>query len=77
MAVNLQKGQTFDLTKGVTGLCKLVVGLGWDINRHSGSRFFTCSMLVVSLRENHPLPIFQRVTISLSLWLLWPLCSWC
>lgn len=58
MAVNLQKGQKVDLAKGVAGLCKLVVGLGWDTNRYSGSRFSTCSMLVVSLRENHPLPIF-------------------
>ncbi|MDO5558552.1 MAG: TerD family protein [Oscillospiraceae bacterium] len=30
MAVNLQKGQKVDLTKGNAGLKKVVVGLGWD-----------------------------------------------
>ncbi len=30
MAVNLQKGQKIDLTKGNSGLKKVTVGLGWD-----------------------------------------------
>lgn len=30
MSVNLQKGQKVDLTKGNSGLKRLVVGLGWD-----------------------------------------------
>ena len=30
MAINLQKGQKIDLTKGNAGLTKLLVGLGWD-----------------------------------------------
>lgn len=30
MVVNLQKGQRVDLTKGNSGLNKVVVGLGWD-----------------------------------------------
>ncbi|GGI44723.1 stress protein [Paenibacillus marchantiophytorum] len=30
MSINLVKGQKIDLTKGTTGLSKLVVGLGWD-----------------------------------------------
>ena len=30
MSVSLQKGQKIDLTKGNTGLKKIVVGLGWD-----------------------------------------------
>lgn len=30
MSVNLQKGQKVDLTKGNTGLRKVMVGLGWD-----------------------------------------------
>ena len=30
MSVNLQKGQKVDLTKGNSGLKKLMVGLGWD-----------------------------------------------
>lgn len=28
--INLQKGQKIDLTKGNTGLSKILVGLGWD-----------------------------------------------
>lgn len=30
MAINLQKGQKIDLTKGGTGLTRVMVGLGWD-----------------------------------------------
>ncbi|MFZ7944205.1 MULTISPECIES: TerD family protein [Bacillaceae] len=30
MAINLQKGQRVDLTKGNPGLSKIMVGLGWD-----------------------------------------------
>ncbi|WP_413309304.1 TerD family protein [Bacillus sp. 1P10SD] len=30
MAINLQKGQRVDLTKGNPGLTKILVGLGWD-----------------------------------------------
>lgn len=30
MAINLQKGQRVDLTKGNAGLSKILVGLGWD-----------------------------------------------
>lgn len=30
MAINLQKGQRIDLTKGNPGLTKIMVGLGWD-----------------------------------------------
>lgn len=30
MSVNLQKGQRVDLTKGNSGLSKILVGLGWD-----------------------------------------------
>jgi stress response protein SCP2 len=30
LAINLQKGQKIDLTKGNPGLAKLMVGLGWD-----------------------------------------------
>lgn len=34
MPVNLTKGQKVSLTKGNPGLTKVVVGLGWDINRY-------------------------------------------
>ena len=40
MAVNLRKGQKVDLTKGKPGLSKLLVGLGWDVNRYDGSSEF-------------------------------------
>ncbi|MTI81297.1 MAG: TerD family protein [Firmicutes bacterium] len=41
MAINLQKGQKVDLTKGNPGLAKLMVGLGWDPveNGKSGGGF--------------------------------------
>ena len=40
MAVSLTKGQKVDLTKGNPGLCNLLVGLGWDINRYDGGSDF-------------------------------------
>ena len=39
MAVNLQKGQKVDLTKGRAGLSKVIVGLGWDTNKFDGADF--------------------------------------
>jgi len=39
MGVNLQKGQKVDLTKGNTGLSKLLVGLGWDQVTQSNKGF--------------------------------------
>lgn len=41
MAINLQKGQRVDLTKGNPGLTKIMVGLGWDPvqNRGGGGLF--------------------------------------
>jgi stress response protein SCP2 len=36
MAINLQKGQRVDLTKGNPGLSKILVGLGWDPVQKSG-----------------------------------------
>lgn len=40
MALNLQKGQKIDLTKGKPGLSKLLIGLGWDTNKYSGGYDF-------------------------------------
>jgi len=40
MAISLQKGQKVDLTKGQAGLTRVMVGLGWDINRYNGSYDF-------------------------------------
>ncbi|MBT2690272.1 TerD family protein [Bacillus sp. ISL-47] len=36
MAINLQKGQRVDLTKGNPGLTKIMVGLGWDPVQNRG-----------------------------------------
>ncbi|WP_418219434.1 TerD family protein [Clostridium formicaceticum] len=36
MAISLKKGEKVDLTKGNPGLSKVVVGLGWDINKYDG-----------------------------------------
>lgn len=38
MAINLQKGQRVDLTKGNPGLSKITVGLGWDPVKTSGGK---------------------------------------
>ncbi|NQX58086.1 TerD family protein [Paenibacillus qinlingensis] len=40
MSINLVKGQKIDLTKGNTGLSKLVVGLGWDPATTESKGFF-------------------------------------
>ena len=39
MAINLQKGQKIDLTKGNTGLSRIMVGLGWDEVERKGGLF--------------------------------------
>jgi tellurium resistance protein TerD len=36
MAISLQKGQKVDLTKTNPGLNKVIVGLGWDVNKYDG-----------------------------------------
>ena len=36
MSINLQKGQKIDLTKGGSGLSRVMVGLGWDEAKPSG-----------------------------------------
>ncbi len=41
MAINLQKGQKVDLTKGNEGLTDLLVGLGWDAAKPSGGGLFS------------------------------------
>ncbi|MEH7418193.1 TerD family protein [Neobacillus drentensis] len=41
MAINLQKGQRVDLTKGNPGLTKIMVGLGWDpVQSGGGGKLF-------------------------------------
>lgn len=52
MAVNLQKGQKIDLTKGSSGLCNLIIGLGWDTNKYSGGEAFDLDAAAFLLGEN-------------------------
>jgi len=40
MAVSLAKGQKVDLTKTNPGLTKIMVGLGWDVNKYDGGSEF-------------------------------------
>ena len=40
MAVSLEKGQKVDLTKTNPGLTKILVGLGWDVNKYDGGAEF-------------------------------------
>ncbi len=40
MAIVLQKGQKVDLTKGNKGLKKVLIGLGWDVNKYDGRHAF-------------------------------------
>ncbi|MDR0271800.1 MAG: TerD family protein [Clostridiales bacterium] len=50
MAVNLQKGQKVDLTKGNAGLNALIVGLGWDEVSGGGSAI-DCDASAILLTE--------------------------
>jgi len=64
MAINLQKGQRVDLTKGNPGLTKIMVGLGWDpVQQKSGGLLGSlfgggaganvdCDASVICLSEN-------------------------
>ncbi|MET3696031.1 tellurium resistance protein TerD [Bacillus oleivorans] len=40
MAISLAKGQKVDLTKSNPGLQKVVIGLGWDVNKYDGGHSF-------------------------------------
>ncbi|WP_366934366.1 TerD family protein [Selenomonas sp.] len=52
MAVNLKKGQKVDLTKGNPGLSKLLVGLGWDVNKYDGGSDFDLDAAAFLLDAN-------------------------
>lgn len=56
MAINLQKGQKVDLTKGNPGLSKLIVGLGWDTNKYDGSADFDLDASAFLLGDNGKVP---------------------
>ncbi len=52
MAVSLAKGQKVDLTKTNPGLQKVIVGLGWDVNKYDGGQDFDLDAAVFLLDEN-------------------------
>lgn len=52
MPVSLQKGQKVSLTKGNPGLSKVVVGLGWDVNRFDTGGDFDLDAAAFMLGDN-------------------------
>lgn len=50
-ALNLEKGEKVDLTKGHPGLTKVTIGCGWDVNA-SGGADFDLDTTVVILKED-------------------------
>ncbi len=52
MAISLSKGQKVDLTKTNPGLSKLLVGLGWDVNKYDGGAAFDLDAAAFLLGEN-------------------------
>ncbi|MHC6202373.1 TerD family protein [Breznakiellaceae bacterium SP9] len=51
MGINLSKGQKIDLTKGNAGLQKIVVGIGWDLNKYDGGNDFDLDVSAFLLNE--------------------------
>ncbi|MGD6944214.1 TerD family protein [Cytobacillus gottheilii] len=51
MAVSLSKGQKVDLTKTNPGLSKVIVGLGWDVNKYDGGHDFDLDSSVFLLAD--------------------------
>lgn len=52
MSVSLQKGQKVSLTKGNPGLSKVVVGLGWDVNKFDTGGDFDLDAAAFLLTDN-------------------------
>ena len=50
--ISLSKGQKVDLTKGNPGLSKLMVGLGWDVNKYDGQAAFDLDAAAFLLGAN-------------------------
>ena len=50
--VNLFKGQKVDLTKGNPGLSKIIIGLGWDVNKYDGGSAFDLDAAAFMLTAN-------------------------
>ncbi len=56
MAVTLSKGQKVNLTKDNPGLSKLLVGLGWDVNKYRGGYDFDLDASAFMLGSNGKVP---------------------
>lgn len=52
MSISLTKGQKIDLTKGNPGLSKVLVGLGWDVNKYDGQAAFDLDTAAFVLAPN-------------------------
>lgn len=52
MPISLQKGQKVSLTKGNPGLQKLLVGIGWDINRFDTGGDFDLDSVAFLITDN-------------------------
>jgi tellurium resistance protein TerD len=56
MAITLKKGQKVDLTKSNPGLSKILVGLGWDVNKYDGGSDFDLDASVFMLGADGKVP---------------------
>ena len=52
MGINLKKGEKVSLTKGNSGLKKLIIGLGWDINKFDTGGDFDLDTAAFLIGEN-------------------------
>ena len=52
MAISLAKGQKIDLTKTNPGLKKVLIGLGWDVNKYDGGHDFDLDASAFLLGDN-------------------------
>lgn len=50
--ISLFKGQKVDLTKNNPGLSKIIVGLGWDVNKYDGGSAFDLDTAAFMLGSN-------------------------
>lgn len=52
MTVFLSKGEKVDLTKGRPSLSKIMIGLGWDVNKYDGETSFDLDASVFLTKAN-------------------------
>ena len=64
MSVNLSKGQKIDLTKGNPGLTKVLVGLGWDVNKYDGGADFDLDAAAFLQKEKEKVASEKEFVIS-------------